>query len=180
MVTIQQTSLTNIEGTMNAAFITANAAFSLPSWMPTRPTVEVVNWKDAALTTPSYALIHIPVSLPNTFQGMNVGNSKRGTKYLGILEVSCWVSQFDDTSNVPNQNWLMQLRTMADFVQHWALSTKVLVIQDYAANPDTPSATEYKINFGDIAPLVHQPDSQNPALIRKRILLDYWFTYRVT
>jgi hypothetical protein len=180
MVTIQQTSTTNVEGTINASFIAANAAFSLPSWMPTRPAVEVVNWKDAALNTPSFTLIHIPVTLPNSFQGMNVGNNQRGLSSLNILEVSCWVSQVNAENNTPNQDWLPQLRTMTDFVLHWAGETNVLVIKNYQANQETPSATEYKINFGDIAPLVHQPDSQNPALIRKRILLDYWFTYRVT
>lgn len=179
MPTIQQTSTFNVIATLNKSLEAAIAAFNLPSWLPTRPVV-AFDWNDAPLQAPSFGTIDIPVVMSNEFQGMNVGGGKRGFKSLNIFEVSCWVSQINIDANTTNAAWQAQIRTLADMAITWAGEAKVLVIQDYAANPDTPSATEYKINIGDITPLVHQPDSQNPALMRKRILIDYDLVYRVT
>lgn len=179
MPTVQQTSTFNVIATINKSLETAVSGFSLPAWLPTRPTV-AFDWNDAALTAPSFATIDIPVIDSNEYQGMHVGSGKRGYKSLNIFEVSCWVSQNNITENTPNVSWQAQLRTMSDWVSTWAGDTKQLIILDYAANQSTPSNTEYLITFGDVAPLVHQPDSVNPALIRKRILIDYWYIKRVT
>lgn len=179
MPTVQQTSTFNVFGTIYKSLEAAVAAFSLPAWLPDRPVV-VANWNDATLSLPSFSAIDIPVSMPNDFQGMQVGNNQRGMKSLNIFEVSCWVGQINVDANTPNTAWQAQLRTMTDWVLTWAGEANVLVIQDYAANNDNPSATAYKINLGDITPLVHQVDSQNPAVIRKRILIDYDYVYRVT
>ena len=172
MPTVQQTSYFNIEGTISTSFNTAIAAFSLPSWLPTRPTV-ILDWAEIAASLPSFGVTHIPVSLTQSFQGMNVGGGKRGMPSLDIFEVSCFVSR----SN--NANWLAQLRTMKDWVVTWAGDTKQLVIKDYAANQSSPSDTEYLINFMDIAPLASQPDNANPGVERQRILLDYRHVHRV-
>lgn len=172
MPTVQTTSYFNIEGTINTSFNAAIAAFSLPTWLPTRPTV-ILDWAEIALNTPCYGVAHIPVNLTNSFQGMVVGGGKRGYAALDIVEVSCFVSRTN------NANWLAQLRTMKDFVVTWAGDTKQLVILDYASNPSSPAATEFLIQFGDIAPLAAQPDTENPGIVRQRVLIDYRHTHRV-
>ena len=172
MPTVQTSSWFNVEGTLNSSFSAAIAAFALPSWLPTRPTV-VHDWNEIAANLPCYGTAHIPVSLTNAWQGMVVGGGKRGYAATAIYEVSAFVLRTD------NPNWQAQLRTMKDYVLTWVGDAKQLIIQDYAANPSSPSATEYLLNFGDIAPAADEDDSANPGIRRLRILIDYSLVYRV-
>jgi hypothetical protein len=152
---VQQTSIVNVEATVNASFNAAVAAFALPSWLTVRPSI-AWNWDDIPLTTPCYGIAHIPVVTTDSYQGRQVGGGLRGMRGSAVFEASAFVTK------TGNPSWAIQLRTMYDWVLSWAISNPVLVVKDYAAALSAPANTAYKIDLRDVAATPSQEDTANP------------------
>lgn len=173
MTTLLQASTLNVEATLNAWMRDALQAFSLPAWLSS--VTVVYDAPQIAASLPCFSLIHIPVSVTDSFQGRWAGTTK-GARASGVLDVSCWVSRSRSA------DWALQLRTMRDMVLSAALSSPVVIIQDYAGLAswsDTPAATAYKINLGDVTPTSTEADA-NPDVERARVLIDYHYIYRAS
>lgn len=168
---LKQTSDFNIEASLNASLNAAIAAFLLPAWLPTRPTLVFIP-EDIPLSVPCFSVYHIPVDSDDRYQGRRADGTDKVTRDSALMEVSAWVTR------VGTPYWLPQLRTMRDMVKHWHNQHPQVVVQDYAASLSAPTATSYKINLDGITPTPQQQDTANPDLWRVRMLVAYDWVYR--
>jgi hypothetical protein len=167
--TISQTSIFNVEATINARIRAALTDVIRPSWLPDMPTITTDAPEDPAVM-PAFSLYHISVASFDLWQGRNVGQGKKGFETAAILEVNCWVSR-------SNTNWLAQQRTMRDMVSTVLVNTIEYVIQDYGANQVSPADTGYLVRLGT-AKEVQTAADPNPDVERVRILVEYDWVYR--
>lgn len=197
MTTLSQASSFNVEATLNAWMQAALEAFTVPAYLDPLP-ARVFTAPQTVAVMPCFSLIHIPIDATSPWQGRRAGEGK-GLRARGILDVSCWVSRS------ASSDWLMQLRTMRDFVLTAVASDTVVVIADYAVLPrntvapaitvlallgtqiagddgtwsDTPATTSYKINIDECALTPTEAD-KNPDVERARVLIDYSYVFRST
>lgn len=171
MTALKQATSFNVEASLNEWMRAALAAFSLPAWITTLPTI-VYDFPQVSAAIPCFSFVHLPVDIDSNFQGKNVGGGDKGGRATGIMDVSCWVSR----SKAPN-SWYPILMILRDFVLSTAEATSTVVISDYQTSLSAPAATVYKINIDHAAvvEVVHDP---NLDVERKRILIDYSYVYR--
>ena len=167
--TIFDTSVYNVEATINARTRAALLDISRPSWLSDAPNI-VSDAPEKTSIMPAFSFHHIPVGDYDKWQGRNVGDGKLGLNSHAIFEVSCWVTR--DT-----QNWVAQLRTMKDIVRTVFTQHIDYVIQDYATDPDTPAFLPFLVRLKGSRVLATAKDI-NPDVERCRILIDYEWVYR--
>jgi len=168
MTTIAQTSVFNVQASLNAWLRGELAGISKPSWLPAY-TLTTSN-PEAAASMPAFSVNHIPVAADDRWQGRAVGGTSKGLHGRGIMEINVWVSR-------SARNWLAMKRTMTDMVLTAAGRTTAVVIDDHAANLNSPAATSYLVRIGDVQPVETAADP-NVDVERQRILVDYEWTYR--
>jgi hypothetical protein len=167
MTTIQQSSITNVEATLNDAFSTALSGFTFPAaYFSQQPGVVMIA-EEAEPTLPAYSLNHINVSSDD----VGTEGTYRAMSTMQIMEVNAWVSR-------ASANWLAQLRFMVDTIHTWrSLNHSTIRIKDFAANPSSPSTTAFLIQLGEVNLVATSPDP-NPDIERRRVLVYYRFYYR--
>jgi hypothetical protein len=171
MTTIAQTSVYNVEATLNAWMRAGLTAVTRPSWLTPLPAI-VTHVPEAAASLPAFSLTHIPVSMDVDWQGNVVGStaSSKGAANTQIMEVSAWVTR-------ASKQWLAQIRTMQDMVMTVLVNAASVVVKDYAADQDNPADTAYLVRLRDARIAATAPDP-NPDIERRRILVTYEWIYR--
>lgn len=168
MTTIQQTSVFNVEASLNKHMETELVAITKPSWLSSYTLYET--WPEKSPSLPAFSINHINVGFDDVWEGRGVGGSYKGLAGTQILEVNAWVTR-------KSRNWIAQLRTMVDMVMTVIGRTTEVVIKDYAADLSSPSNTTYLIRIDDVQVVETAPDP-NPDIERKRILITYSWVYR--
>lgn len=170
-VTLQQTSVFNIEASIGASFVSFVATVAYPSWLA-QPAVIVIDDEDETVenNAPCFSLAHIPVSSEDRYQGRQGGGANT-TRETALIDVSAWV--FRNAA----KTWTAQLRTMEDIAKHWANRSAGIVVRDYAANLAAPAATNYLVRLTGAESVETQHDP-NPALERRRVLVRYQWHYQ--
>jgi hypothetical protein len=172
MTTLHATNVANVEGSLNNWFVTQLAAFSKPSYFTSYATY--FYWPENELTYPSFSFSHIPVLSRQRWQGNVETASSSAVESHGLLEINCWVNR--EQLNSGQEIWIPILQTMQGFVEQVYNQSSQIVIQDYV-NPSNPVATTYLVRLGDLTKPVLLPDA-NPAIKRRRLLIDYWWILR--
>ncbi len=167
--TIFNTSVYNVEATMNSRTRAALTDITRPSWLSDMPTI-VSDAPEKTAIMPAFSFHHIPVGDYDQWQGRGVGDGKAGLNSHAIFEVSCWVTR--DT-----KDWVAQLRTMKDMVRTVFTKNIDYVIQDYATSQSSPADTAFLIRLKGSRVLATAADV-NPDVERCRILIDYEWVYR--
>ena len=158
----------NVDASLIAAFSTALNAYTLPSWMTTRPAI-VTNWPEIAVSTPCFSFAPLPGLKVDKFQGRNQTPGVKIVEAHGMLDISAWVNRDQTTA------WAAWLRFMQVMVHDTWILNPTIVIQDYytPAPAATPlSATSYRIVLEDLSDEVTVQDV-NTALERQRMILNY-------
>lgn len=169
MTTIQQTSVYNVETSINAYMRAQLATVTRPAWLTTMPGIVSLPIESAA-SLPGFSFHHLPVGMYDRWQGRAVDGGYKGQKAVQIFEVDCWVSR-------SNRDWQAQLRTMKDMALTVLNSAAEVVIRNYAADQSSPAATSYLVRWSDVSMPQTAPDD-NPDIERARILATYSWVYR--
>lgn len=146
------------------------AGLPLPSFIPELPPV-ILNAGDIQAQIPCFAVYFIPVGLSFPFVGKVVGAAQRGGQSLDIMEVSLYVTKED-------VNYVALQRVMGDMVKTLVAGSPSVNVLDYWTDPFSPPATEYRLNLGEVTEITPEPDTDNPSIVRQRILIEYSYTYR--
>lgn len=169
MTAIEQTSVFNVEASLNAYMAARLATITRPTWLTTMPGIVSLPIESTA-SLPAFSFHHLPVGIYDRWQGRAVGAGKKGRRAVGIMEVDCWVTR-------GSTHWEAQRRTMKDMVLMVLNRASEVVIQDYEADTDDPTTTSYLVRWLEtqMPQTAHDP---NPDIERARILATYTWVYR--
>lgn len=163
----------NAQTTLSQFVAEKLSEYTLPFWIENPPAV-ILDAEDVTASIPCWAVYHLPVGIDNTFAGGIVGEGgQSGGREMGLLEVSVWVTRQMNT-------WLALQRYMTDLVKSifTLKENRQVIIRDYASDFVEPPITQHKIDIGEITQVATDPDTDNPALERARILIEYTYTFR--
>ena len=167
----------NIEGSINRWFRTNVTGAGLPSWLT--GVTAYFDYPDEPITAlPCYTLVHLGHNDTTIAQGNLVQGSPSavtGRMVDGSLDIGCWVSRRLANSG-RNNSAMIQLRSMRDMVKFMFMSAQSysLPILDIYGTTGTPTGTAGLIRIGEISEVAVETDL-NPSILRKRILVDYWW-----
>lgn len=161
----------NVEGAFNNFFQTQLTAAGVPSFMPSA----VVNYEhpNQPLTYPSFSVTHMSTINQEVAEGRHLDGGFKGARKIGLADVSCWVD-YQQSSGQGNRN-LRQMGDMISRVFATGAAFQILDVYGTTANP-TGNGTLVRCEpaeESDVAP------DLNPAIIRKRFVIQYNWLERV-
>lgn len=167
MTALHATNVYNVQTSLAKWWIDELAAITRPALLPT--VSYKFNMPEAALVTPAFSFVHIPISTKKHWQGDQVGGT-RGARAANLLDISVWVSR-------KAVAWNAQMGFMQAMVNEVFAGASVIQISDYTTNVTSPTLVNYKVDVrdGEWVGVQHDP---NPDIERSRFLFRYEWTVR--
>lgn len=171
MATLHVANPYNIKYSIINYFIDQLAAITPPAILGSYTTP--VDEPEAPITPPAISFFNIPAGSRYLYQGNRVSSTEKGARSFGILDASAWAAR-------EAIQWSAQLDIMQAMVEQVAIdANNGIAVYDFAASPTMPPLYPYLIRIIETEVVQTAPDP-NPDLERRRILVSYFWTQRVT
>lgn len=171
MPTLHVANTWNVKASIIRYFIDELALITPPTVLGTYTTP--IDEPEEPITPPAISFYNIPAGTRYLYQGNRVSSTEKGARSYAILDVSAWAAR-------SNTSFAAQLDVMQAMVEQVAIAANNgIPVYDYAANPTMPPLYPYLIRIIETEVVQTVPDS-NPDLERRRILVSYSWTQRVT